>query len=160
MRSTRNCFPSQTNFVHYLFHTFISKWFRIFDSKIERRVKEVTSDDDTMSDTTLLSELALATHNQKECTDIMNAIWQRLEYKSSKDWKITYKVSRASHYICRRPILTHLIQTLCLVDYIIRHGSPTVLDTFTANIGPVFTQLTTYPPFYMDGEDKAVNGSL
>lgn len=61
-------------------------------SEIEAKVDEATNSDPWGASTTLMWEIAQATHNYAEFGEIMQAIFRRFMEKEAHEWREIYKV--------------------------------------------------------------------
>lgn len=68
-------------------------------SEIEAKVNEATSDDPWGASSTLMQEIAAATHNFQDFNEIMPGIYRNFMEREASEWRQIYKVRR-----CRRPL--------------------------------------------------------
>lgn len=61
-------------------------------SEIEAKVDEATNDDPWGASTSLMAEIAQATHSYADFGEIMQAIYRRFMEKEASEWRQIYKV--------------------------------------------------------------------
>lgn len=65
-------------------------------SEIEAKVNEATSDDPWGASSTLMQEIAAATHNFQDFNEIMPCIFRNFMEKEAREWRQIYKVSQSA----------------------------------------------------------------
>ncbi|PWN43449.1 ENTH-domain-containing protein, partial [Ceraceosorus guamensis] len=107
-------------------------------SEIEAKVKEATSDEKWGASSTLMQEIAAATHNFADFNEIMPAIYRNFMEREAKEWRMIYK-------------------SLQLLEYIVKHGSERVVDDARSHVGTIKI-LRNFHYIDEQGKDQGING--
>ncbi|PWN52784.1 ENTH-domain-containing protein [Violaceomyces palustris] len=106
-------------------------------SEIEAKVKEATNDDPWGASSTLMQEIAAATHNFQDFNEIMPAIYRRFMEKEAREWRQIYK-------------------SLQLLEYLVKNGSERVVDDARSHLATIKILRNFH---YIDekGKDQGLN---
>mmetsp|Transcript_19927 Transcript_19927/g.32697 ORF Transcript_19927/g.32697 Transcript_19927/m.32697 type:complete len:597 (-) Transcript_19927:552-2342(-) len=104
--------------------------------EIERKVRECTSNNAWGASGTMLAEVAQASRSQADYAIIISTIWKRLN-DSGKNWRHVYK-------------------GLSLLEYLIIHGNPRVVDDIRERLYQIRT-LADFHHIDEDGQDRGLN---
>ncbi|PWN30423.1 ENTH-domain-containing protein [Jaminaea rosea] len=106
-------------------------------SEIEAKVNEATNDDPWGASSTLMQEIAGATHNFQDFNEIMPCIFRNFMEREAREWRQIYK-------------------SLQLLEYITKHGSERVVDDARAHLGTIKILRNFH---YIDeaGKDQGLN---
>ena len=99
---------------------------------IETKVREATSNDPWGPETTLLHEIADASHNVVAFGEIMNVLWKRIN-DDGKNWR-------------------HVMKSLTVLECLVKSGSEKCADQCKKNIYAIET-LSTFQHIDKDGKD-------
>ncbi|KDN52411.1 ENTH-domain-containing protein [Tilletiaria anomala UBC 951] len=106
-------------------------------SELEAKVDEATNDDPWGASTTLMAEIAQATHNYADFGEIMQAIYRRFMEKEANEWRQIYK-------------------SLTLLEYLVRNGAERVVDDARSHLSTIKILRNFH---YIDekGKDQGLN---
>ncbi|KAN0063532.1 Epsin-3, clathrin recruitment and traffic between the Golgi and endosome [Thecaphora frezii] len=106
-------------------------------SEIEAKVDEATNDDPWGASSTLMQEIAAATHNFQDFNEIMPTIYRRFMEKEASEWRQIYKA-------------------LQLLEYLVKHGSERVVDDARSHLATIKILRNFH---YIDekGKDQGIN---
>lgn len=68
-------------------------------SDIEQKTREATNNEPWGASTTLMNEIAQATHNYQQLNEIMPLIYSRFTNKSQEEWRQIYKALQLLQYL-------------------------------------------------------------
>ncbi|KAJ2390590.1 Epsin-3, clathrin recruitment and traffic between the Golgi and endosome, partial [Coemansia sp. RSA 2611] len=106
-------------------------------SEIEVKVNEATSSDPWGASSTLMRELADATHSRKEFDDIMPMIYMKINDTDPGNWRQVYKA-------------------LQLVEYLAKNGSERVVDDVRGHL-TIIKMLKNFHHIDANGKDQGIN---
>ncbi|KAJ2451618.1 Epsin-3, clathrin recruitment and traffic between the Golgi and endosome, partial [Coemansia sp. RSA 2336] len=106
-------------------------------SEMEVKVNEATSSDPWGASSTLMRELADATHNRKDFDDIMPMIYVKINDMDPSNWRQVYKA-------------------LQLVEYLVKNGSGRVVDDVRGHLTIIKT-LKSFHHIDGNGKDQGIN---
>lgn len=106
-------------------------------SEIEAKVNEATSDEAWGASSTLMQEIAGATHNFADFNEIMPLIFRNFMEREAREWRPIYK-------------------SLQLLEYLVKHGSERVVDDARSHLGTIKILRNFH---YIDeaGKDQGLN---
>jgi epsin len=73
---------------------------RMVGTDLEKKVKEATSDENWGAPSSLMAEIARATHDYEGYKEVMNMLWKRLT-ADSKQWRVVFKSEVLVEYLLR-----------------------------------------------------------
>ncbi|KAJ2848730.1 Epsin-3, clathrin recruitment and traffic between the Golgi and endosome [Coemansia brasiliensis] len=106
-------------------------------SEMEIKVNEATNSDPWGASSTLMRELADATHNRKDFDDIMPMIYVKINDMDPANWRQVYKA-------------------LQLVEYLVKNGSGRVVDDVRGHLTIIKT-LKNFHHIDSNGKDQGIN---
>ncbi|KAJ1724881.1 Epsin-3, clathrin recruitment and traffic between the Golgi and endosome [Coemansia erecta] len=106
-------------------------------TELEIKVHEATGPEPWGASSTLMREIADATHNRKNCDEIMPAIYMRFNDTDPSNWRQVYKA-------------------LQLLEFLIKNGSENVVDEVRGHI-TIVKMLKNFHHVDANGKDQGIN---
>ncbi|KAI9503676.1 Epsin-3, clathrin recruitment and traffic between the Golgi and endosome [Coemansia sp. RSA 1358] len=106
-------------------------------SEMEIKVNEATGPEPWGASSTLMREIADATHNRKNFEDIMSAIYIKFNDTDPSSWRQVYKA-------------------LQLIEYLVKNGSERVVDDVRGHI-TIIKMLKNFHHIDANGKDQGIN---
>ncbi|KAJ2787961.1 Epsin-3, clathrin recruitment and traffic between the Golgi and endosome [Coemansia interrupta] len=106
-------------------------------TELEIKVHEATGPEPWGASSTLMREIADATHNRKNCDEIMPAIYMRFNDTDPSNWRQVYKA-------------------LQLLEFLVKNGSENVVDEVRGHI-TIVKMLKNFHHVDANGKDQGIN---
>ncbi|KAJ1865282.1 Epsin-3, clathrin recruitment and traffic between the Golgi and endosome [Coemansia sp. RSA 2703] len=106
-------------------------------TELEIKVHEATGPEPWGASSTLMREIADATHNRKNCDEIMPAIYMRFNDTDPSNWRQVYKA-------------------LQLLEFLVKNGSENVVDEVRGHI-TIVKMLKNFHHIDANGKDQGIN---
>ncbi|KAL8779100.1 MAG: hypothetical protein Q9194_001627 [Teloschistes cf. exilis] len=125
-------------------------------TEMEAKVREATNNEPWGASSTLMQEIANATHSYQLLNEIMPMIYKRFTEKSAEEWRQIYKVLSSSFDTFTPYRLTLASQGLQLLEFLIKNGSERVIDDARSHLS-LLKMLRQFHFIDQNGKDQGVN---